>query len=168
MLFKKRWLKTEATTLDAEHNHITTSCKYSIYTREGSCYLERGAAGTLNLDVTPAGRVPATDRQVARQVLVSNCLVVNRCHLGLCQTNKQTKKQPGLMRLQVLLKESFSPLQLQPLTSSHTYWAAVGMEGISKVAWPSLETNSLVYTLSLVVSSALTRTLTPSAGLPSG
>ncbi|TNN43529.1 hypothetical protein EYF80_046283 [Liparis tanakae] len=36
------------------------------------------------------------------------------------------------------------------------------MEGISKEAWPSLET------LSLGVSSALTRTLTPSAGLPSG
>lgn len=56
----------------------------------------------------------------------------------------------------------------QPLTSSHTYWAAVGIEGISKVASPSLEINSLVYTLSFVVSSALTRTFTPSAGLPSG
>lgn len=31
-----------------------------------------------------------------------------------------------------------------PLTSSQTYWAAVGMEGISKVALPLRETSSLV------------------------
>lgn len=50
--------------------------------KEGSTDLEQGA-GTLNLDVTPAGRIPATDRQVARQVLVSHCFPVNECHLGL-------------------------------------------------------------------------------------
>lgn len=55
-----------------------------------------------------------------------------------------------------------------PLTSSQTYWAAVGMDGISKMALPFCETSSLVYTLSFGVSSALTRTCTPSAGLPSG
>lgn len=53
----------------------------------GSAYLEWGA-GALNLDVTPTGGVPAADRQVAGQVLVSDCLAVNGGHLGLCRTKK--------------------------------------------------------------------------------
>lgn len=53
----------------------------------GSAYLEWGT-GALNLDMTPTGGVPAADRQVARQVLISYCLAVNGCHLGLCQTKK--------------------------------------------------------------------------------
>lgn len=55
-------------------------------TEKGHTYLERGA-GTLDLDVTPARRVPTTDRKVAGQVLVSNCPVLNGYHLGLCQEN---------------------------------------------------------------------------------
>lgn len=51
---------------------------------EDSTHLEQGA-GALDLDVTPAGRVPATDGQVAGQVLVSYCLSINSCHLGLFQ-----------------------------------------------------------------------------------
>lgn len=54
----------------------------------GSSYLEWGA-GTLDLDVTPAGRVPATDGQVTGQVLVSYCLSINSCDFGLHQN--QTK-----------------------------------------------------------------------------
>ena len=59
--------------------------------KNGSTDLE-GGAGALNLDVTPAGRVPATDRQVAGQVLVSNCLAVDGSHLGLYQMTNKKKK----------------------------------------------------------------------------
>lgn len=65
----------------------SSKVKQETYTNEkGHTYLERGA-GTLDLDVTPARRVPTTDRKVAGQVLVSNCPVLNGYHLGLCQEN---------------------------------------------------------------------------------
>lgn len=60
----------------------------TFQSKAGSSYLERGA-GTLNLDVTPAGRVPATDGQVTGQVLVPYCLVIDGCHLSLCQTKSK-------------------------------------------------------------------------------
>lgn len=41
------------------------------------------SAGTLDLDVAPAWRVPAANWQVAGQVLVTHCLPIDRCHLGL-------------------------------------------------------------------------------------
>lgn len=59
-----------------------------FYSKAGSSYLERGA-GTLNLDVTPAGRVPAADGQVTGQVLVPYCLVIDECHLSLCHTESK-------------------------------------------------------------------------------
>lgn len=65
----------------------SSKVKQETHTDEkGHAYLERGA-GTLDLDVTPARRVPTTDRKVAGQVLVSNCPVLNGYHLGLCQEN---------------------------------------------------------------------------------
>lgn len=63
--------------------------------KEGGTDLEQGA-GTLNLDVTPAGRIPAADRQVARQVLVSHCLPVDEGHLGLNQRRKLTVNKTGI------------------------------------------------------------------------
>lgn len=45
-------------------------------------YLERFVWG-LELDVTLAGRVPATDGQVVWQILIPSRFPINRCHFGL-------------------------------------------------------------------------------------
>lgn len=50
----------------------------------GQPYLD-GGVGALDLDVTPAGRVPAADGKVAGQVLFSNCFALDGYHLGLCE-----------------------------------------------------------------------------------
>lgn len=49
-------------------------------------------AGTLNLDMTLTGRIPATDRQVTGQVLVSYSLTFYGHHLGLWQMNTKAEK----------------------------------------------------------------------------
>lgn len=66
-----------------------TAVMHNAAHSEDSSYLEPGA-GALDLDVTPAGRVPATDGQVAGQVLVSNCFSIDSYHLGLRQTQTES------------------------------------------------------------------------------
>lgn len=82
MMQNETW--TQSSNTDTKQNHIQRIFLGDNNRKESSIYL-KWSAGILNLDVTPAGRVPATDRQVAWQVLVSYSLAINWCHLGLYQ-----------------------------------------------------------------------------------
>lgn len=76
-------------------------------------YLER-FIWCLELDVTLAGRVPATDGQVVWQILIPRWFPINRCHFGL------NKSYIWMLRTHGKL-DSYSLLTLNPHLPSYTF-----------------------------------------------
>ena len=89
-------------------------------------YLER-FIWCLELDVTLAGWVPATDGQVVWQILISRRFPINRCHFGLNKSYIWTlcmHRKPDLYSLLMLYPHlPFYTFQL--FISCHLYIATV-------------------------------------------